>query len=260
MKKDFKYLINYLLGSLALLFIVAPIINMYFAADLDKIFSTARDSEVRNSIFFTLLISFLSTIVFALFSIPLAYLISKSKSWLKTILLGLVNIPIVIPHSAAGIALLGLVSRENPVGKFASSIGLNFVDSPLGIAIAMAYVSVPFLIISAYTGFKEIPEDLELASRNLGATRWQTFLNISIPLSGRSILAGIILMFSRGISEFGAVIMLAYFPTVTPVLIYKKFTTHGLEFAQPIALIFITICLLIFVVYYLFGIIGKNKS
>ncbi len=260
MEKDFKYLINYLLGSVALLFIVVPIINMYFATDMDKIFSTARDSEVRNSIFLTLLISFVTTIVCAFFAVPLAYLISKSTSRMKTILLGLVNIPIVIPHSAAGIALLGLVSRDNPVGKFASSIGLNFIDSPLGIAIAMAYVSVPFLIVSAYTGFKEIPEELELVSRNLGATRWQTFLKISIPLSRRSILAGIILMFSRGISEFGAVIMLAYFPTVTPVLIYKKFTTHGLEYAQPIALIFITICLLIFVVYYLFGNFSKNKS
>ena len=226
-------------ASVALLFIVVPIMNMYFAADLDRLFSTVRDSEVRDSIFSTLIISLITTVLFTFFAIPLAYLISKSKTRVKTLLLGIINIPIIIPHSAAGIALLGLVSRENPLGRFASSIGINFIDSPLGIAIAMAYVSVPFLIVSAYTGFKEIPETLELASRNLGATKWQTFLRISIPLSKRSILTGIVLMFSRGISEFGAVIMLAYFPTVTPVLIYKKFTTHGLHYAQPIALIYI---------------------
>lgn len=259
MKKDFKYLLLYFLGSISLLFIIVPIINMYFSIEIKKLFEVSRDTEVQSSIQITLLISFVTTLIFSIFAIPLAYILSRTNSVFKTIILGIINIPIVIPHSAAGIALLGLVSRETIIGRFASTIGLNLIDSPVAIGIAMAYVSLPFLIITSYNGFKAVPIEFEMASRNLGATRWQTFLNISLPLSRKSIISGLILMFSRGISEFGAVIMLAYFPTITPILIYQKFTTHGLIYAQPIAIIFVSICLFILIAFYMLSIITKNK-
>lgn len=154
--------------------------------------------------------------------------------------------------------MLGLVSRNSIVGDFASLIGLNFIDTPLGIGLAMSYVSLPFLILSAVNGFSEVPERLEHVAMSLGASEMKTFFKISLPLAKKSIFSGLILMFSRGISEFGAVIMLAYFPSVTPILIYDKFTSFGLQYARPIALIFIIICLAIFLFFYLLT--NKNKS
>ncbi len=251
MKFEKKYVILYLLGGLALLFIVVPVLNMFFATKLDVFFETTRDVEVKKSIFLTLWVSLLATIVCAIFAVPLAYLIAKKSFRFKTLLLGIINIPIVIPHSAAGIAVLGLVSRDTVIGKLASSVGMSFIDSPLGIGVAMAYVSLPFLIISAINGFSEVPEKLEQAAMNLGASRWQTFFKISLPLAKQSVFSGLILMFSRGISEFGAVIMLAYFPTITPILIYDRFTSFGLAYARPVAVIFVLICLTVFLFFYL---------
>lgn len=241
----------YFFGGLALMFIIAPVINMFWATEMNLLFATARDQDVKASIMITLSVSLITTLIFAVFAIPLAYLVSKTSGWTRNLLMGIISIPIVIPHSAAGIAVLGLVSRNTVLGKMASQIGINFIDSPWGIGAAMAYVSLPFLVISAVNGFSEIPKNLENAALNLGASGWQVFSRISLPLAKTSVFSGLILMFSRGISEFGAVIMLAYFPTVTPILIYDRFTSFGLDYARPVAVIFVLICLAVFLVFYL---------
>ncbi len=258
MIKNKKQLLIYLFGSIALLFIIVPVLNMFFETKLDIFFETTRDSEVKDSIFLTLSVSFIATLICSFFAVPLAYIIAKKSFRFKNFFLGIINIPIVIPHSAAGIAILGLVSRDTFIGKTASAFGLSFVDSPLGIGIAMAYVSLPFLIISAVNGFSEVPEKLEYAAMNLGANPRQVFFKISLPLSKQSVFSGLMLMFSRGISEFGAVIMLAYFPTITPILIYERFTSFGLIYARPVAVIFVIICLSFFLIFYLLT--NKNKK
>ena len=255
-----KYLLFYLFGGLALLFIIAPILNLFFSTELNSLFEASRDSSVQDSIFLTLWVSMVATLFFAVFGIPLAYIIAKNNFRFKNLILGIINIPIVIPHSAAGIAILGLVSRDTLIGQLASKLGLNFIDSPLGIAVAMAYVSIPFLLLSAINGFSEVPDRLEKAAQNLGANKSKVFFTISLPLAKKSVLTGLILMFSRGISEFGAVIMLAYFPTITPILIYERFSSFGLSAARPVAAIFIIICLLIFLVFYLITNKSKNKK
>ncbi len=233
------------------MFIVAPVINMFWATEMNVLFETVKDEEVRDSIMVTLMVSIITTMVFAFFAIPLAYLVAKTSGWTRNLLLGLISIPVVIPHSAAGIAVLGLVSRHTLIGKMASVIGISFIDSPWGIGAAMAYVSLPFLVISAVNGFSEVPKNLENAALNLGASRWQVFSRISLPLAKTSVFSGMILMFSRGISEFGAVIILAYFPTITPILIYDRFTSYGLNYARPVAVIFVLICLAVFLIFYL---------
>jgi molybdate/tungstate transport system permease protein len=226
---------------------------MFFATDIASIFHTTKDKQAMNSMFLTLGVSFAATIVSAVFAVPLAYILARTSFRFKNVILGIINIPIVIPHSAAGIAILGLISRETSVGKAAQFFGLNFIDNPLGIAIAMAYVSVPFLIVSAMNGFVDIPERIEQAAFTMGASKIKVFFRIALPLSKSSVFTGMILMFSRGISEFGAVIMVAYFPTITPILIYDRFTSFGLANARPIAVIFILVCLSIFFITYLFS-------
>lgn len=246
-----KTYIFYFLGSLALLFVIVPVINMFFASEVSAVFEAAQDSEVRKSVFLTLWVSLVATLICSVFAIPLAYIIARNDFRLKNLVLGIINIPIIIPHSAAGIAVLGMVSRDTVLGKAASSLGLSFIDSPMGIGLAMAYVSIPFLILTAITGFSEVPKKIEQAAANAGASNLQIFFKISLPLAKNSVLGGLILMFSRGISEFGAVIMLAYFPTITPILIYDRFVSFGLENSRAVAVVFVSVCLLIFMVFYL---------
>jgi molybdate/tungstate transport system permease protein len=232
-----------LLGSLVLLFILAPLAGMFLSTTGAQVFETAGEAEVRDSIWLTIYTSLAGTLVFAVAAIPLAYLLARKKFPMKNMVTGIIDLPVVIPHSAAGIALLGFVSRESVLGKLGSAVGLDFVGHPAGISIAMAFVSIPYLINAARDGFSGVPVRLEKAALTLGASPAKVFFSISLPLAWRNILSGLILMFARGMSEFGAVIVVAYHPMITPVLIYERFGSFGLKYARPVSVLFILISL-----------------
>ena len=240
-------LIITLAAALILLFLVAPLAGMFVSTSLSDLFETAKDTEVQQSIKLTLWVSLAATIIFSLAAIPLAYLLARKSFPFKSIVSGIIDLPVVIPHSAAGIAILGFVSRDSVLGQMGSAIGLNFVGHPAGIAIAMAFVSLPFLVNAARDGFSGVPVRLEKAALTLGASPARVFFTISLPLAWRSIVSGLILMFARGMSEFGAVIMVAYHPMITPILIYERFGTFGLKYARPVSVLFIMISLAVFI-------------
>mgnify|MGYP006282599725 CR=1 FL=1 len=245
---SFTRLVFALLGSLVLLFIIAPLLGMFLKTNASQLMETSRDTEVMQSIKLTLWTSALGTLFFALLSIPLAYLLARRTFRLKRLILGIIDLPVVIPHTAAGIAVLGFISRDTVLGKTASTVGLNLVGHPIGIALAMAFVSIPFLINAARDGFESVPVRLEQAAMNLGASPFRVFLTISLPLAWRYIVSGMILMFARGMSEFGAVVIVAYHPMITPVMIYERFGAFGLNYARPVAVVFILVSLLFFIV------------
>ncbi len=240
-------LIATLLGAILLLFIISPILGMVLATPLESIVSTAADKEVKESIWLTIWVAMAATLVFAILSIPLAYILARHNFPLKRLVLGIIDLPVVIPHSAAGIALLGFMARDSVLGKTSSLLGFSFVGTPAGIALAMAFVSVPFLINYAREGFASVPERLEKAALNLGASPARVFFTISLPLAWKSIVSGLIMMFARGMSEFGAVIIVAYNPMITPVLIFERFGSFGLKYARPVSVIFIAVCLAVFI-------------
>jgi len=240
-------LIASLLGGLLLLFIISPILGMVLATPMESLVKTAGEEEVQQSIWLTIWIAMAATLLFAILSIPLSYLLARFDFPLKRLVLGIIDLPVVIPHSAAGIALLGFMARDSFLGKTSSSIGFDLVGSPGGIALAMAFVSVPFLINYAREGFASVPERLEKAALNLGASPTRVFFTISLPLAWKSIVSGLIMMFARGMSEFGAVVIVAYHPMITPVLIFERFGSFGLKYARPVSVLFICVCLLVFI-------------
>ena len=244
------------LGGLILLFILAPLIGMFISTSPLDLFETAKETEVQKSIWLTIWTSIAATLIFSIGAIPLAYVIAKNKFPLKKLVLGIINIPVIIPHSAAGIALLGVISRNSALGKMADSLGFSFINQPAGIIIAMAFVSIPYLLNSAIDGFLNVPDKLEKVAMTLGASRTKVFFSISLPLAMKNIVTGLVMMWGRGLSEFGAVVIIAYHPMITPVLIYERFTSFGLEYTKPVTVLFIAICLLIFV---LMNIISRRR-
>lgn len=240
-------LIFMMAGGILLLFIVAPLAGMFFQSNIPQLASTIKDKEVTDSIYITIIASMSATLLLSIFAIPLAYTMSRSRWRWKSIINGIIDLPIVIPHSAAGIALLGVLSKNGIIGKPFSALGIDFVSTTIGVSVAMAFVSVPYLYNAARIGFDNVPERLEKAAYTLGASPSRTFFTISLPMAWRSILSGFVMMFARGMSEFGAVIIIAYHPMTTPVLIFERFSAYGLKYAQPVAVIFISISLLLFI-------------
>lgn len=236
------------LGGLILLFILAPLLGMFLSTSPIALFDAAKESEVQQSIWLTLWTSIASTLIFSIGAIPLAYIIAKNNFLLKRVVLGIINIPVIIPHSAAGIALLGVISRDTIVGKTAENLGFSFINHPAGIIVAMAFVSIPYLLNSSIDGFLNVPDRLEKVAMTLGASKSKVFFSISLPLAMKNIVTGLIMMWGRGLSEFGAVVIIAYHPMITPVLIYERFNSFGLSYTKPVTVLFIAICLLIFII------------
>mgnify|MGYP001122003165 CR=1 FL=1 len=237
-----------LLSSLVLLFILAPLVGMFLHSGKSELLETVRDRDVQESIWRTIWISFTVTLLFAAAAIPLAWLLARKNFPLRSIVQGIIDLPVVLPHTAAGIAILGFISRDGFLGKIADSLGLNLINNPAGIGLAMAFVSIPFLINSARDGFSAVPERLEKAALTLGASRTRVFFTISLPLAWRSIMTGFVMMFARGMSEFGAVVIVAYHPMIAPVLIYERFSSFGLKYARPASVVFIVVALVVFII------------
>jgi len=93
-----------------------------------------------------------------------------------------------------------------------------------------------------------IDERYEKTAITLGATPWKAFLTVSLPMVKKSIISGSIMMWGRGISEFGAVVILAYHPMAAPVLIFERFQNFGLKYAVPVTALLIIISLIIFII------------
>jgi molybdate/tungstate transport system permease protein len=235
-------------GGVILMFIIAPLAGMFLSVTPGYFNDAVLDKAVTDSIRLTLWTSMSATILFAMGAIPLAYLLARYEFRGKRILQGIISIPVVVPHTAAGIALLGVISRDSLVGGAASSVGFDLVGSPFAVILAMAFVSLPFLITAATDAFASVPAQLENAALNLGASPARVFFTIALPLAWRGILTGLIMMWARGMSEFGAVVIVAYHPMITPVLIYDRFASFGLKYATPVAVLFVLITLVFFVV------------
>lgn len=248
MKHQTFQIIAHLLGALILLFIIAPVIGMFAQTEISDLLEVSADTQVIKSIVLSIGTSFASTFIFAFLSLPFAWLLARKKFALKRLVLGIIDLPIVIPHTAAGIAILGLVSRNTELGKLAAKLGLDFVGNPVGIIVAMAFVSLPFFINAAREGFNQVPRRLEIAAMNMGASPFRVFCTVSIPLAFRHIITGSVMMFARGISEFGAVVIIAYYPMTASVLIFERFNSFGLQYARPAAVLLIIITISIFLV------------
>lgn len=236
------------LGGVVLLFLVAPLAGMALDSTLPELVKTAAETEVRDSIFLTLWTSLAGTLLFSVAAVPLAYLLARKRFPLKQVVSAIIDLPVVVPHSAAGIAILGFIAPDSLLGGAAGRAGIHFVGGPAGIIAAMSFVSLPFLINAARDGFASVPERLEKVALSLGASPLRVFFTISLPLARRSILSGLVMMWARGLSEFGAVAIVAYHPIVTPVLIYERFGAFGLKYARPVAVLFLGVCLVFFIV------------
>ncbi len=231
------------------LFLVVPLVKMVFSLDFTVAQKVFADTEVLASISLTLRAALWATVIGIVTGVPLGYLLAKKRFPLKSIVQAAVDLPVVVPHTAAGIALLMVFGRRFLAGKAFSIFGISFVGTEAGIVVAMTFVSAPFLINAARDAFAGVPPRIEEVARTLGASPFQVFRRISLPVALRGILSGALLMWARGISEFGAVIILTYHPMVTPVLIFERFEAYGLKFAYPVAALLVLICLALFSVF-----------
>ncbi len=245
------HVILFVLGLCLVLFLMVPILGT-LADSAPGLLGAFTDYRTLNAIFLSFYCAFLATVFLFVLGIPFAYLFVRKDFPGKKVLDSLLDIPLLIPHNAAGIALLTILGTSYPIGAAFSFIGIRFVDTAWGIIIAMAFVSAPFMVRGAQEAFISVSPEMEKAGRSLGATRFKVFSNVTFPLASRGILTGCLLAWARSVSEFGAVVLIAYYPKTAPVLLYDAFVTGGLNAALPIEGVLIILSIVLLVIFRLF--------
>ena len=172
-----------------------------------------------------------ATLVSTPLGIAIAYLFVFGNMRGKSIIEGIINLPLVLPPVVIGYLLLLAFGSNGFLGRFLETFNVRVVFTLTGAVIASAVVGFPLLVRSVRIGMESIDGSLCQVSRTLGAGWFDSFLTIILPLSSRAIFAGMTLMFARSLGEFGATVILAgNIPGVTqtiPLAIYEYTSTPG---------------------------------
>lgn len=222
-------------ASCLLLLLALPVGTLVGGSGARGIALLFVDAELRNALLLTVGTATTASLLAALGGTPLAWLLARRQFRGRALLAALLDLPLVLPHPVAGIALLLVFGRQHPVGQTLLQFGLRIVGTPLGIICAMLFVSAPLFVSGAREAILQVPTRLEKASRTLGDTSWQSWWRVTLPLSARGLLAAGVVTWARAVSEFGAIVILAYNPKVASVLSYERFSSYGLPEALPVA-------------------------
>lgn len=243
-------LTGWLIGSLLLAFILVPLLGLATMQPVGNLVHVAAMPDVRLAIGLSLLAAFLTAFWAGLLGIPLAYVLARRAFPGKEIITAIVDLPLAVPHTVAGIALLIVFGRQGWIGGPANDfLGLQFWGTLAGAVAGMLYVSAPYTVNAARFGFEAIDPRLEKVARSLGMGPWRVLLRITLPLAWRSIMTGLTLTYARAISEFAAVAILAYYPMTAPVKIYELFLQSGLDESAAMALLLLAVSLALFILF-----------
>ena len=229
-------------GMLLVFFVALPVVNMLRYTTPDTVGQTLGNRAAISSIILSMSAALYAVLLSLLLGIPLAYVLARRDFAGKGLIEAVIDIPVVVPHTVAGIALLMVLGRGTILGST-----INFVDAMPGIVAAMMFVSAPFIVNSLREGFEAVDPRMEFVARSLGASGFGAFRTVTLPLSVRSIFMGAVMGWARAISEFGAVVIIAYYPMIAPTYIYAAFNSGGLAASRPVASLLLLICIGVFV-------------
>lgn len=200
----------FVLPSLLLLALLAlPVLALLWRAGSDGLFVFITQPSAVAALRLSLLTSTFSVLIAIVTGTPLAFVLARRKFAAKTFLELIIDLPIVLPPSVAGIALLIAFGRQGVFGIWLNALGITLPFTTAAVVLAQTFVSAPLFVRAARIGFAEIDHQIVEAAYVEGSNEWQLFRYLMFPLAGRAVLSGAILAWTRAIGEFGATILFA---------------------------------------------------
>ncbi|GEM79390.1 molybdate ABC transporter permease [Vibrio superstes NBRC 103154] len=197
----------------------------------------------------SLKVAFVASICILPIGIALAWLLAKKEFYGKSLLDGLIHLPLVLPPVVIGYVLLILFGKQGPLGKWLEQyLGLDFSFSWRGAALASAVVALPLMVRAIRLSILSVDSKLEDAAMTLGANPWRVFQRVTLPLIMPGVISGFVLAFARSLGEFGATItFVSNIPGETqtiPLAMFSFLETPGAEFkAMRLCILAIVIAL-----------------
>lgn len=223
-KLDLNKIFLWACTTILILFILIPIASIFLTITVGNVFAEATDIVTLNAIKLSLITSTASLILIVSFGTPTARILARSKIRGKKIIDSIIDLPIVLPPSVAGIALLLAFAPRSPIGMFLRHYGIILPGSTVAVVLAQTFVALPYFVRSARTAFEEVNPKLETAAAVLSPSKLFSFSRVVLPLASRGLISGAILAWGRALGEFGATLMFAgNLPGITqtmPLAIY----------------------------------------
>lgn len=233
-------LIIWVIAGLALALLVLPLLGILLAAPWPQLPALLVAPETLQALGLSLLTGVISTACCLMLGIPLAVVLARSVAWPvapRRLLRAAVTVPLVLPPVVGGLALLLLLGRNGILGKHLADIGITLPFTTGAVVIAQTFVAMPFLVFAVEGALRGADRRVELAAASLGATPFQVFRTVTVPLVAPGIAAGSVLCFARALGEFGATITFAgSYPGVTRTLPIASYLASQTNLNQSIAL------------------------
>jgi molybdate transport system permease protein len=215
-------------SAILLLFLALPVVVLVLRAVLGgTLLAAASDRAVIDALGLSLSTTLVAIAIVVALGTPLGYALARHDFRGKWLAESIVDLPIVLPPSVAGLALLLAFGRRGALGPALDLAGLAIPFTTLAVVLAQVFVAAPFFIRAARAGFRSVDSDLEDAARVDGAGGAATFRFVTLPLAAPAVSAGLVLAWARALGEFGATIMFAgNFAGRTqtlPLLVYSEF-------------------------------------
>jgi len=191
-------------------FLVLPLVGLVDrAATTGTLFQAIQRPIVYEAVRLSMLTSSGVLVLSLVFGMPLALVLARRKFPGITLLDTLVDLPIVLPPAVAGLALLLTFGRRGMLGPALDAIGVQLPFTTAAVVLASFFVAAPFFVRAARSGFLAVPREYEEAARMEGASEWQVFLHVTMPVASPALFGGAVLCWARALGEFGATIMFA---------------------------------------------------
>jgi molybdate transport system permease protein len=232
------------LSALLALFLGLPVVALIARAALDgSLADAATSSVVLAALALSLATTAVSLVLTVAFGGPLAYLLARRSFRGKWLVEAVVDLPIVLPPSVAGLALLIVFGRRGLVGEALEVAGITIPFTTVAVILAQVFVSAPFFVRSARAGLAGVEHDLEDAARVDGASETQVIRRITVPLASSALAAGLVMSWARALGEFGATIMfagnIAGRTQTLPLVVYGEFQGGDLDASLAAAAILV---------------------
>ncbi|MGH9118973.1 MAG: ABC transporter permease [Acidimicrobiales bacterium] len=191
-------------------FIVVPFLALLQRTPWSDLMSLLGSDQVSDALRLSLFTSLCATGIALVLGVPLAWVLARVEFPGRSLLRGMVLLPMVLPPVVGGAALLFALGRRGVIGRgLYETFDILLPFSTTGVIVAETFVAMPFLIITVEAALRSVDRRYEDAAATLGAGRWLTFRRVTVPMITPSLIAGAVLCWARALGEFGATITFA---------------------------------------------------
>jgi sulfate transport system permease protein len=231
--------------SLIVLIPIAALFLRTTALNWEQFWTTVTAPRVMASYRLSFGTSLIAALINALFGLLVTWVLVRYHFPGKRIVDALVDLPFALPTAVAGISLTSIFAKTGWLGQYLEPLGIQVAFTPLGVIVALTFIGLPFVVRTIQPVLEDLDVEIEEAAVSLGASRWQTFTRVILPVLFPALLTGFALAFARALGEYGSVVFISgnlpMRTEITPLLIITKLEQYDYAGATAVAVVMLIV-------------------